>query len=449
MFASIAIPRRDGTDERWTGHVARVPSIDVLVDTLWPLIVYGGGVGTLIALVAYVVGLALFRAGRSTQWTAALIALGLGWFLGTQLTLAIGRLQARPTVDATLGATTPLLIGLVTSIVLGASRRRRLAGWFVVGMAAPWTLLFGAYVVELQQGEDLAPFTTVAGFLVGAVPLAIGLVLALLSERPPDPDPFAPAGRPGSRRPGSLTAGLMRRARYGIVGPGFVMSLVVTSAVTLFGHELPIVVQVVLIAVGVLLATQLELVTIPSDARRASDAYHWIGRSAIARLERVSGRPMPRSRPAMERWLAEPETPMDISFRPELLAYIGRADEARAVLARVPAETPVERFHRATSAWELDWRAAREPEPVDFPALIAAIGPEGEPDRVLAEGLDAWRRSEVALAALDPGWIAALVGFQRRLGDRARPVAMKQRQRVLMVNAGMAAVLFLVSVTMR
>ena len=235
MFASIAIPRRDGTDERWTGHVARVPSIDVLVDTLWPLIVYGGGVGTLIALVAYVVGLALFRAGRSTQWTAALIALGLGWFLGTQLTLAIGRLQARPTVDATLGATTPLLIGLVTSIVLGASRRRRLAGWFVVGMAAPWTLLFGAYVVELQQGEDLAPFTTVAGFLVGAVPLAIGLVLALLSERPPDVDPFAPAGRPGSRRPGSLTAGLMRRARYGIVGPGFVMSLVVTSAVTLSG----------------------------------------------------------------------------------------------------------------------------------------------------------------------------------------------------------------------
>ena len=140
---------------------------------------------------------------------------------------------------------------------------------------------------------------------------------------------------------------------------------------------------------------------------------------------------------------------MDISFRPELLAYIGRADEARAVLARVPAETPVERFHRATSAWELDWRVAREPEPVDFPALIAAIGPEGEPDRVLAEGLDAWRRSEVALAALDTGWIAALVGFQRRLGDRARPVAMKQRQRVLMVNAAMAAVLFLVSVTMR
>ena len=48
-----------------------------------------------------------------------------------------------------------------------------------------------------------------------------------------------------------------------------------------------------------------------------------------------------------------------------------------------------------------------------------------------------------------PGWIAALVGFQRRLGDRARPVAVKQRQRVLMVNAAMAAVLFLVSVTMR
>jgi hypothetical protein len=417
----------------------------MLVDTLWPLIVSGTGLGALLAVVAYVVGLGLFRAGRSTYPTNALISLGLGLFLGTNLTLAVGRLQATPSVSTTVDATASLLVGLVTSIVLGATRRRRLAGWFVVGLALPWTVLFGGYVIELLQGEDLARFTTVAGFLVGAVPLTIGLIVAVLPEGAPELDPFAPAGRPGSRRAGSLTAGLTRRTRYGVVGPGFVISLLVTTTVTLFGHALPIAVQVGLIAAGVLLATQLETLIVPADARRAFDAYHWIGRTAIARLERVSGRRMPRSKPAMHQWLAAPETPRDISFRPELLAFVGRTDEARAVLARVPADTPVERFHRSSAAWEIEWRAVRDPGPVDFPALIEAIGPEGDPERLLAEGLDAWRRSEVALAAIDPRWTDALVAFGRRVGEQARSAGNTQRQRALMVNGLLAASLFLVN----
>jgi hypothetical protein len=138
---------------------------------------------------------------------------------------------------------------------------------------------------------------------------------------------------------------------------------------------------------------------------------------------------------------------MDISFRPELLAFIGRTDEARAVLARVPAETPVERFHRALSAWELDWRGARGLVPVDFPALIDAIGPQGEPERLLAEGLDAWRRSEEALAALEDRWYTPLVDFRARLGDRVRVVVGTHRTRTLTVNAAVAAILFLLSQT--
>ena len=47
----------------------------------------------------------------------------------------------------------------------------------------------------------------------------------------------------------------------------------------------------------------------------------------------------------------------------------------------------------------------------DFAALAAAIGPEGDPERLLAEGLEAWRRSEVALADLDPDWMAHLVAL--------------------------------------
>jgi hypothetical protein len=419
----------------------------MLVDTLWPLIVSGALAGGVIAVGGYVVGLVLFRLGRSTRATTALIALGMGLLVGTNLTLAIGRLQAVPSIGSTFDATSALLVGLVVAIGLGATRRRRLAGWFLTGFALPWTILFGAYVVELLQGADLARFTTVAGFLVGAIPLAIGLLLGLRREPAPDPDPFAPAGRPGSRRAGSLTAAVMGRGRYGVIGPGFVLSLVIVTSVTLFGHALPLLVQLGLVAIGVLLATELELHAMPVSARRAIEAYHWIGMSAIRRLERVSGRKMPRSKPAMARWLAEPETPMDISFRPELLAFIGRTDEARAVLARVPAETPVERFHRALSAWELDWRGARGLVPVDFPALIDAIGPQGEPERLLAEGLDAWRRSEEALAALEDRWYTPLVDFRARLGDRVRVVAGTHRTRTLTVNAAVAAILFLLSQT--
>jgi hypothetical protein len=183
------------------------------------------------------------------------------------------------------------------------------------------------------------------------------------------------------------------------------------------------------------------------DVRRAIDSYHWIGQAAIRRVERESGRSMPRSKPAMERWLAEPETPMDLPFRPEFLAYLGRADEARAVLARVPADSPIERFYRSTTAWELEWRQVREPPPADFPALIDAIGPVGDDDRLVAEGTDAWRRSEVALAALDRGWMDPLVAFQARLGDRARVVHGTQWRRNLLVNAAIAAALFLLSRT--
>jgi hypothetical protein len=419
----------------------------MLVDPLWRLIVSGALAGGVIAAGSYLIGLVLFRLGRSTQVTSALIALGMGLLVGTNLTIAVGRLQDQPSVGTTFDATSSLLVGLVVSVGLGATRRRRLAGWFLIGASLPWTVLFAGYVVELIQGEDLAGFTTVVEFLLGAIPLAIGLVLARLPESGGDPDPFAPAGRPGSRRTGSLTAAVMRRGRYGIIGPGFVLSLIVVTSVTTFGHALPLGLQVALVAAGVLLATELELHAMPLDARRSIEAYHWIGQSAIRRLERVSGRTMPRSKPAMERWLAEPETPMDIAFRPELLAYVGRVDEARAVLARVPADTPVERFHRAVSGWELDWRQGREPEPVAFPALIDAIGPEGEPERLLAEGLDAWRRSEVALAALDDRWFAPLVAFRGRLGDQLRVVAGTQRTRTLTVNAAVAAIAFLLGQT--
>ena len=58
--------------------------------------------------------------------------------------------------------------------------------------------------MEDLLGRDGATLLIVAMFLAGLGPLLIGAALIAAGDPVPVPDPGAPMGRPGSRRPGSM-----------------------------------------------------------------------------------------------------------------------------------------------------------------------------------------------------------------------------------------------------
>ena len=321
----LATPRPDGTDGRWTGTPGPLPSDG---DDVRPAVDLDPHRRR--ARAARRRGRVARRAGAPSTsgdprtGTSNVIALAAGVFLGVELTRALGRLQARAGMGATVDAMLPLVVGLGAAFVLAGSHRRRRAGWLVVGLAAPWTLLAAVVCHRAgRAGPTSRRSPRSPGSWRAPCPCSSGSCSRAWMSTP-EPDAFAAAGRPGSRRPGSLTAALARRTRYGPVGSGahpgdardrrrsrpsargcrswcrWRSSRRASSRASSWSSR-----------------------AIPPAVRRALEAYHWIGRAAIARLERLSGRPMPRSRPAMARWLEAPETDADRAFRPELLAYPG------------------------------------------------------------------------------------------------------------------------------
>jgi hypothetical protein len=78
-----------------------------------------------------------------------------------------------PVVAAPILGATALLV-----ILSWRGRRRVQAGWIVIGAALPWTALWTVYLIALAAGARFEPGATWQGFLLGAVPLAAGLVIA-------------------------------------------------------------------------------------------------------------------------------------------------------------------------------------------------------------------------------------------------------------------------------
>ena len=73
-------------------------------------------------------------------------------------------------------------------------------------------------------------------FLAGLGPLLIGVALIASGDPVHVPDPGAPMGRPGSRRPGSMGTRLIAETTYGAIGPGIVLAFV--FAAVRRSHEL-------------------------------------------------------------------------------------------------------------------------------------------------------------------------------------------------------------------
>ncbi len=408
--------------------------------------IFLNGVGPLIAVVAWLIGLGLHGLGRSTAGALQVTVFGFGMVMGSTITTAIGITQQQPTIQAVVNAMVAVAFPLVFVVGLAMFGRRRVAGLLLAGAALPWTAYWTLYVIDIALGAPWEPLFTGAMLLAGLGPLLIGVAIAANGDAVYAPDPTAPVGRPGSRRPGNLGKRLVDQSRYGVIGPSLVLAFAAATIATLAIPSL-LIGQLLIAMAAAIIGTEVELRWIPPAVRPAIEAYHWVGRSEIVRFRQGTGDKVPTSMAGFRAWVARtPETDATRPYRVEVLTVLGDFDQARAELDRLPETTPWETFKRAIVAQELWWRQGA---PADLPTiarLASEVGPDADPDREAAEGNVAWWSGQVALAAMDASWRAPLAAFRERLGPAAAGLhATAMRARTLLLALIPAAIIVLLN----
>jgi len=326
--------------------------------------------------------------------------------------------------DAIQRAVLLAAVGLLTLGLLWRDRRVQ-AGAFLAGSALPWTVVWGYYAFELVRGVPSEPFQVWTLLGLGLAPALIGLGLVVAGDPlPPEPSPSAPAGQPGSRRVGIVAETVLAPES---IGPfpiselaAFATAVVTVLAIGRIGIPFPLeaLVQIVLAALA---GNAVRLVARPPRARRAFEAFSWLGEWEIARAKALTGRGTPMTKGGVVEWLEEfPDTPETGWLRVEGLAWLERFDEARAVIARMPDELPYERFERRYAIDLIDWMTGGDGDPEGLRAAAAELDQGDEETRL---------RATVALAIRDSARIAAerspemalqpLLDARKLLGARA------------------------------
>ena len=307
-------------------------------------------------------------------------------------------------------------------------RRRRQAGFLIAGFALPWTVLWGFYVLALALGMNFEPAATWAGFLGGFGVVAVGLVVVARGDPPaPAPDPRAAPGDPGSRRIGTIAIAIFGPARIGPFRAPDVASLVALVLSLIVLALLPIgnrwVHLGVLIVVSAVVASEAWIRALPARTRLAFEAFSWLGETEIERARALTGNGAPATQKAAEAWLRRvPESPLTDWARAEVLILAGRPAEARAIVDRMPADTPAQRFELASTRELVEWANGGSLDTTGMEAALEALGPEGSEARLRGEVTIASARVRHAMDAgqpVDGDVLEPLIAVRRRLGARA------------------------------
>jgi hypothetical protein len=211
----------------------------------------------------------------------------------------------------------------------------------------------------------------------------------------------APAGQPGSRRIGSLTAAIRREMAVGpltrpeLAGIGTVGIVAVVAAV------LPVdwLVQVTMSVVGgTVLGTAVARRALPTDVRRSLEAFGFLGEWELDRAAALGVGPITTPDDARA-WLdATPERAEDRWFRWEMALLADRKQLAADVADRIPDDTPYGRFERAYAQDRVRWMSGQASDLRSIRQLVETIGASDGPDR---------RHAEVALAVAEATELAA------------------------------------------
>ena len=220
----------------------------------------------------------------------------------------------------------------------------------------------------------------------------------------PAPPYDAPADQPGSRRVGNLSAALRRAEAVGPLTRGelgaIVGALLIVAIVFLVPVPLPWLVHVTLaVALATVLGTEVGKRVIPRPVRRALEAFGYLGEWELDRGKAFQA-DMIATPDQARRWLAAfPEQPDDRWLRWELLLLADQPGEAAEVAARIPEDTPYDRFERAYAMDRVAWSQGGTSDLASLRTLAEAVGPPDDDDRRHAEVAVAVAMAKEAAAA--------------------------------------------------
>jgi hypothetical protein len=256
--------------------------------------------------------------------------------------------------------------------------------------------------------------------------IVVGVLLVVRGDRGVEAQRLLVNAATHVRDPAVIGSSILRATA---IGPIPVQTLIgIGTALVITGFALPVAVRaglpwpvglVVGTVVFAVVGVELNYLAIPRRVRSAWQGFAVVGNPGTKRWLAVVGTPVPNSLPKIRQWLERtPERP-DIRWAlAEGLLLIGDLAESRAVMERMPIDTPSDRFEQRSLFAYLDWIEGGNP---DFDALrdeAKTIGEPGSEERMAARG-----RAVLAvardLAASGGDWMAPLIA----LGGEAGPAA--------------------------
>ena len=349
---------------------------------------------------------------------------------------------------------------VILAVMLWRRRRRVQAGQLVLGASLPWATLWTFYLADsLIDPTRFDTGAVVTWFGVGAAGIVAGVLLIRLGDPAPlPPSSAAPAGQPGSRSFGSISAAIREPGRVGPFGTSELAALVAfVIAWTAFPIALSlaglprVVTTIVSIALGAALGTEAYIRAMPSRSRRAFEAFSWLGEWELRQAGASLVNPIPTSPREARDWLARhPETPEDRWIRVEVLLLAGQLEEARECAERMPAGAPLERWARASAIDAVGWQSGGDGDVPGLEAAAAELLPADGDDRLRAEVsiASAKVRRLMADGRSTPGdALEPLLAVRPRLGRRAdgqvgRALRRRLFTTILVVGLVLSAVLW-------
>jgi hypothetical protein len=173
---------------------------------------------------------------------------------------------------------------------------------------------------------------------------------------------------------------------------------------------------VITAAVGALVGTIAAFLSFPARLRRTFEAYSWLGRTELDRFAERTGGPVPVKPVDVERWLATtPSTPATRLARGEVLAFVGRYDDAKAEIQDVEGGSPQETMELASLRQYIGWLEDGTVDLADL-TVVAASLPTSSTARAMAEVTIALAESRRGFVEHDPRWFAPLESVRTSLG---------------------------------
>jgi hypothetical protein len=212
----------------------------------------------------------------------------------------------------------------------------------------------------------------------------------------------------------SILVGGALAVAVGIIGTPFLATL------------LPTPVEVIVAAVlGGTIGLVAGYLAFPAKLRRAFEAFSWLGRAEVDRFQQRTGGPVPSKPEDIDQWLLKnTSAPATRLPRAEILAFIGRYEQARAEIVGAPTDAPEEAAELASLRQYIDWL---EHGTVDTSQLASAAGalPPGSEAKAIATVTIALAQARDGFIRRDPAWSVPLESARPALGRAASMVALR------------------------